>query len=377
MRVIFILPMVAQSSIDSLGKKNKELITTDINEKQSEYEIISDEASQLRESLGSNNKKVRDIEESVEKRSQELLNKRSEVIQSRTALKVLTRQLNELIKRKKNFESNLNALKKSYLDLKKVQREQINRSKNLERTIEKRFEQEESARLEIVHAEKIAKSAREAVVEFATQREMAEKVATEETALRNIEELAELGAIKGVHGRLKNLIKIERGYKKAIEAAAAGWLDAIVVENYDSAFMCAETLKRMKLGRIKIIPLEKVETNAITSPSIRGIGGTASNFVKCKNKFETAVSFVFGDTFVTNEDKIAFSASRNGYRTVTINGDLYEAQGGFESGYYLDAYGKRYGLNPETTLTNGWFVIDETQGKVSFSSDSVDCVGFE
>ena len=171
-------------------------------------------------------------------------------------------------------------------------------------------------------------------MEFATQREMAEKVATEETALRNIEELAELGAIKGVHGRLKNLIKIERGYKKAIEAAAAGWLDAIVVENYDSAFMCAETLKRMKLGRIKIIPLEKAETNAITSPSIRGIGGTASNFVKCKNKFEPAVSFVFGDTFVTNEDKIAFSASRNGYRTVTINGDLYEAQGGFESGYY-------------------------------------------
>jgi len=45
---------------------------------------------------------------------------------------------------------------------------------------------------------------------------------------------------------------------------------------------------------------------------------------------------------------------------------------GFESGYYLDAYGKRYGLNPETTQTNGWFVIDETQGKVSFSSDLVD-----
>jgi chromosome segregation ATPase len=74
-------------------------------------------------------------------------------------------------------------------------------------------------------------------VEFVTQREMAEKVATEETALRNIEELADLGVITGVHGRLKNLITIERGYKKAVEATAVGWLDAMVVQNFDAAFM--------------------------------------------------------------------------------------------------------------------------------------------
>ena len=66
-------------------------------------------------------------------------------------------------------------------------------------------------KLEIAQAEKIAESAREAVVEFATQRELAEKVATEENALRNIEELADLGVITGVHGRLRDLIKIEKG----------------------------------------------------------------------------------------------------------------------------------------------------------------------
>ncbi len=190
-------------------------------------------------------------------------------------------------------------------------------------------------KLEIAQAEKIAESAREAVVEFATQREMAEKVATEENALRNIEELADLGVITGIHGRLKNLIQIKRQYKKALEATAVGWLDAMVVQNFDSAFMCAETLKRMKLGRIKIIPLEEMsEINSISTPRIRGVDGTASNFVKCRKKFEPAVSFVFGDTLVTKDDKTAFAASRNGHRTVTVNGDLYEAQGGFESGYY-------------------------------------------
>ncbi len=317
------------------SKREHESLLTKIAQKQTEYDKVSEGAAQLRSSLGENSKKIRDSEDKLEKRTQDLVNLHSDAIKSRTSLKVLTRQLNDLVKRKETFETNLSALKKSYADLKTVQRDQINRSKNLEKAIERRLAQEESAKIEIAQAEKIAKSAREAVVEFATQREMAEKVATEETALRNIEELADLGVITGVHGRLKNLIRIERGYKKAVTATAAGWLDAMVVQNFDAAFMCAETLKRMKLGRIKIIPLDEMSTiDSISTPAIRGVDGTASNFVSCSKKFVPAVSFVFGDTLVTKDDKTAFAASRNGHRTVTHNGDLYEAQGGFESGYY-------------------------------------------
>ena len=316
-------------------KRERERFLTEIAQKQADYDKVSNEAAQLRSSLGENSKKISEVEEKLEKRTQELFDLRSDAIQSRTDLKVLTQQLNDLVTRKESFESNLSALKKSYADLKTVQREQINRSKNLERTIERRLAQEESVKLEISQAEKISGSAREAVVEFATQRELAEKVATEENALRNIEELADLGVITGVHGRLKNLIKIENGYRQAVEATAAGWLDAMVVQNFDTAFMCAETLKRMKLGRIKIIPLEEMSTiNSISTPRIRGVDGTASNFVKCTKKFDPAVRFVFGDTLVTKDDKTAFVASRNGHRTVTINGDLYESQGGLESGYY-------------------------------------------
>jgi chromosome segregation protein len=316
-------------------KRERERFLAEIAEKQAQYDKVSNEASQLRANLGENSKKIREVEEKLEKRTQELVDLRSDAIKSRTSLKVLTRQLRDLVKRKESFESNLSALKKSYADLKTVHNEQIKSSKNLEKTIEKRLAQEESVKLEIAQAEKIAESAREAVVEFATQREMAEKVATEENALRNIEELADLGVITGIHGRLKNLIKIKRRYRKAVQATAVGWLDAMVVQNFDSAFMCAETLKRMKLGRIKIIPLEEMsEINSISTPRMRGVNGVASNFVKCSKKFEPAVSFVFGDTLVTEDDKTAFAASRNGHRTVTVNGDLYEAQGGFESGYY-------------------------------------------
>ncbi|MCD6465868.1 chromosome segregation protein SMC, partial [Candidatus Bathyarchaeota archaeon] len=141
--------------------------------------------------------------------------------------------------------------------------------------------------------------------------------------------------IPGVHGRLKNLVKIDKGYERAIEAAASGWLDALVVEDLHAAFTCVETLKKMKLGRIKIIPLNSLSSvNSINVPKVNGILGKASSFVKCEKRYERAVDFVFGDTLLALTDDDALTASKDGFRVVTVDGDLYEAGGGVESGYY-------------------------------------------
>jgi len=52
--------------------------------------------------------------------------------------------------------------------------------------------------------------------------------------------------------------------------------------------------------------------------------------------------------------------------------------GEFDSDYYMGvydwywwkmAYGQRYGLEPETSQKNGWFTINEREGRISFSSD--------
>jgi hypothetical protein len=37
--------------------------------------------------------------------------------------------------------------------------------------------------------------------------------------------------------------------------------------------------------------------------------------------------------------------------------------------WWKTAYGQRYGLNPQTSQKNGWFTINEREGKFSFSSD--------
>ena len=312
-----------------------ENLQSQINAKEAEHESLAQETAQLWGGLGENSKKIRQIETQVDSRYRKLAFLRSEFLKDRTAVHLSSRRLKELTERKDRFAATLSEIESSLNELDKVQKEQKAQLKSLERNLERRTAQREAVEREISEAGKIASSAKEAVIEFVTQRELAETVAAEEKALRSIEELGDLGAISGIYGRLRKLIKVDRAYRKAIVAAAAGWLNALVVKDIDSAFMCTETLKRMKLGRIKIIPLQGASNpHSLKMPQRQGVQGVASSFVRCARTYEPAVNYVFGDTLIVSTDKAAFALSSEGYRTVTVNGNLYEAGGGFESGYY-------------------------------------------
>ncbi|MDH5482767.1 MAG: chromosome segregation protein SMC [Candidatus Bathyarchaeota archaeon] len=312
-----------------------ESTSNQITAKQTEHDALAQEAAQLWENLGENSKKIREIELKLDDDYKRLTYLRSEQVKGHTAIRLRARRIKDLNERRERFAVTLSELEKSWGELEKVQKEQKTQLRNLERMLERRIAQKEATEREIAEAGKIADSAREAVIEFVTQRELAETVAAEEKALRSIEELGELGVIPGVHGRLRNLVKIDKNYLHAIEAASTGWLDAIVVKDFDAAFTCTETLRRMKLGRIKIILLQgTLNTQTLKIPKKEGISGAASFFLKYDRHYEPAVHFVFGDTLIVSDDKTAFALSGEGYRAVTVNGDLYEAGCAFESGYY-------------------------------------------
>jgi len=316
-------------------KRQKERLLREIETKQATHDTLASEATELWKSMGENNKRIREIEKQLDNHYKELMDLRTEYARSQTNVKILSRRLEDLNSRKTRFVATLGELEKSFSDLKEVQKEQKIQLKSLEQTLEKRMAQKESVIREVDEAGKIADTAREAVVEFATQRELAETVAAEEKALRNIEELAEIGVISGVYGRLRNLVKIEKGYEQAIEVAATGWLDSLVVKDIDTAFTCTETLKQLKLGRIKIIPVYGLSRKRVLkTPKAKNLDGIASMFVKCSKEHLPAVDFVLGDTIIVDNEKVAMKIARDGFRTVTTKGDLYEVGGALESGYY-------------------------------------------
>jgi len=327
--------VVENRKILEKSKHERNHLAKEISVKQSQHDELATETTQLWTNLGENSNRIREIEQHLDKLYQNLVALRSQNVQSQTTIKMLNNRWEDLNARKERFASTLGELNKSLTDLGEVQKEQKARLKSLQQTLDRRLTQKEVIEREIAEAGKIADSAREAVVEFATQRELAETVASEEMALRSIEEMGELGVIPGVLGRFRNLVKTEKSYQHVIEAAAAGWLDSIVVQDFNSAYTCTETLRRLKLGRIKIIPLRELfNLKPVPHPKIDGVSGAASELIRYSKRFEPAVTFVFGDTLVAKDEKAAFKASREGFRAVTVNGDLYEAGGALESGYY-------------------------------------------
>jgi len=309
-------------------------LTAELTEKQILHEALAKETAQLWEGLDGNNQQIRQLDSQIEGYVKRMAFLRSEYKQDKAALRLCVGRIKNLTVRKEKFITSQAEIEKSLGELEQVQRDQRTQLKNLEHLIEKKKLQKETVEKEILEAEKIASSAKDAVIEFATQRDLAATIAAEEKALRGIEEMGNVGAIHGIYGRLRSLIKIDKSFKKAIEATATGWLDALVVKDIDVAFTCAETLRRMKLGRIKIIPLQGALTiKNKPLPKREGVISLLSGCMKYDNQFELAVNYVFGDTVVVSNDKTGFALSNEGYRAVTVNGDLYES-GTFESGYY-------------------------------------------
>ncbi len=134
-------------------------------------------------------------------------------------------------------------------ELENIHKERTERLKFLQESLQKKAERKGVLETEIKEAGKIADIAREALVEFETRKDLVGKFTTEENALKQVEELGQLGVINGIDGRLKNLINVRKGYERAVEAAAAGWLNALVVENLETAFTCVETLRQLKLRK--------------------------------------------------------------------------------------------------------------------------------
>jgi len=220
--------------------------------------------------------------------------------------------------------------------MEKLQKEEEKRLESIEQKTKDYGELKDQRRKEIDEALEIAKRARVTVVEFNTQKNLADSLGAEDRAIEKIEEMSDEGALKGVYGRLEELVKFPEEYGKAIQAASAGWMKALVVKNLEVAIKCIESLKRTKLGRVKMVPLDDLELpdDELNADQAPGIIGPLSKVIRSDRSIAPAVQFVFGDTILATTQRAAFLTAAKGQRCVVTSGDLYEPGGGLESGYY-------------------------------------------
>ncbi|MCA9819563.1 MAG: hypothetical protein KC440_02000, partial [Nitrosarchaeum sp.] len=90
----------------------------------------------------------------------------------------------------------------------------------------------------------------------------------------------------------------------------------------------AEVARFQKLPKLKIIPLDAIPKFKLNLPQDSGVVGVLSDYVNCSPEYSALKTFLFGNVILTNSRESAHSISKKGYKSVTLDGEYFEAKGG-------------------------------------------------
>lgn len=283
-----------------------------------------------------------------EKRQSELRSKLSEIEKLVISIR---EELQESERKQEDFTKMNELFKQKVEELSKALQSESQELVSLNGQIESVEKQRKKLAAELTDAERIFNESVKTIARYSSGLEIAEKFFQSELNIGKVRELAESGAVEGFYGVLSSLITYSKRYSDAIKAVGGDWLNAFVVRDLNGLLQLATLAKRLKVGRIRILPLAELRgLPVIEVPLNSNALGRLSEYIECDSIFKPAVEFVFGNVILTSSAKAAFVLSRSGYRCVTLHGDIFEPQGpAMETGQLAEASLKDIGLtDPES-----------------------------
>ncbi|MDP9238299.1 MAG: chromosome segregation protein SMC [Chloroflexota bacterium] len=139
----------------------------------------------------------------------------------------------------------------------------------------------------------------------------------------------------GVFGLVGQILRVPPGYEKAIEAALAENLFAVVFERETQMRRAVDLLLGGDGGRAMMYALDSFhETRPLHLIKERGIVGVASALVKCDSKYRRLVDTLLGRTVVVDNLEVARRVVRRGLAgaVVTLDGVLLRPVGSMAAG---------------------------------------------
>jgi len=345
-----------------------------LDAKRKEREAFSVSLAESRKKIGEESSEANAIDKQVAELSNQLIEIDAQARASNSKIVLLEGHIQTLKSRRQELEELSTGIRSRTEELAKLLTQEKSRLNMFDANLAEYTKVEVEKQVEVAHAAEVSRKARLTLAEVEAQKNVAEVIASDDSALELIEEMGRSGAIAGIHGRLCDLMRFKEEHRKAIEAASSGWMKSVVVKNIDSAIGCIESLKRTKLGRVKLIPIESLRaTRKVEPPThIEGILGTIEDCVEPLGSFECAINFVFGDTILTATQRSAFLVSLEGYRAVSIAGDLYEPGGGMEIGYYREPLDARKLVPKESTLADVASAVASLEGLLERSKKDLE-----
>jgi chromosome segregation protein len=127
-----------------------------------------------------------------------------------------------------------------------------------------------------------------------------------------------------VIGIVRDVLRYDDVYKKAVFAVAKDWMKCCIVPTVKEMIRLATYIKEKNLPRFKIISSELL--NSVNREQVELSGydyiGNLADLVH--SSIPSLIDFIFGNVHVVRNSKTAYELSKNGYKCVTIAGELFE-----------------------------------------------------
>ena len=130
----------------------------------------------------------------------------------------------------------------------------------------------------------------------------------------------------GVEGLVYEILSWNKKYERAVLAVSSDWIKAVVVNDFQALISLAQSVREKKLPKLKIIPLEAIPDFKLDPPNDPSIIGVLSDYVSCDTKFNALKTFLFGNILLVDSRDSAIKNSKLGYKTITLEGEFYEAK---------------------------------------------------
>ncbi len=315
--------------------QNEKQMNLDILEKEDKLKTMEEEMRKMKENLERSQKHIESLSESMVAKQEVLKGLEIELEKKLYNLNSIKEKFLEIGNKREEVSKTLKSLIAKYEELEKLRESEVQKLHDMLLETEKQVERQRRLRGIIVDAGRLAKEVETTITQFSAKRELWEKMAAADKGLERVKEMGEAGALPGYHGPLEDLIGFQPEYQKAIINSSNGWIKAIVFEDLNSAMGCIDLLKRTKVGFARFIPLKDIRgLRPLPEPSGEGIMGPLAQFIRFDERYLPAVNLVWGDVILVKDETHALRMAKEGYRAVTISGDVYEAMGGVIGGYH-------------------------------------------
>ena len=350
---------IDNTAITASGKRLEQIdkrtpqIKIELNEIDDARQDIDTQIQQIKDSIETTNEqknKINDDLELIDLDRNKILTEQSEAAAKKSEvdnkLQILNNQLNDVklklskvqnekTESKSKIESNSNKfiqLEKDITELSSLESKLSSLTNNHNATISElksRITKLKTRKLKVVHdmdelgfiLEKSGKAANQYESKIKTVKGFMHEDYT-------VAKLKEDADKLGIDGLVYEMISWDKKYERSVLAVSSDWIKALVVKDFATLLEIAEVARSKKLPKLKIIPLDAIPKFKLTLPKESGVIGVLSDFVKSKDAYSALKTFLFGNIVLVETRESAYNLSQLGYKSVTLDGEYFEAKGG-------------------------------------------------